>query len=484
MSDTIRLLYIEDDAIDQKSFVKYVRENKLSYEVLLASTLAEAGQKIKENKLDLIVADYNLPDGTGLEIVKHVHGIPIIILTTAGEQIVAGKAMKHGIADYVIKNPQGTHWENLSSSIRSILQSRSVSNGEVKILIVEDDKLDQKAMARVLDAHPHYQRTFAGTIKEAKERLKEFPFDLAFLDASLPDGTSAELFPLLKNIPFIVVTGAGSEEFAVRAYHEGAADYLIKDVDNFYLKLIPWTIAKTMKQREVQNLKEGFISTVSHEIKTPLAILETGLANIKDGLCGNLTKKQAETIQIVYNNAKRLGRIINDILDLSRLESGRGRMNREFVSIKEIGSRALDTCDKVKTNKVILKNDIPDSIPNIWGDRGTLEQLFINLINNAVRFAKSEVGLQGQVKDGGKTIQITVIDDGPGIPLEEQSRLFNKFEQLNRPKGGSGYKGTGLGLAICKEIVELHEGQIGVESSLGHGARFWFILPKDLRGKS
>ncbi len=482
MSDTIRLLYIEDDTVDQKSFVKYIRTNKLSYELFLASSLAEGSQKTKENKFDLIVADYNLPDGTGLDIVKQVNKIPIIILTGEGEEIVAGKALKHGIADYVIKNTKGTHWESLVSSINGILQSRVVSNGEIKILIVEDDKLDQKAIARALDAHPQYRQTFAGTIKEAKEKLEETQFNLAFLDASLPDGTSAELFPLFKNIPFIVVTGAGSEEFAIRAYHEGAADYLIKDVDNFYLKLIPWTIAKTMKQREIQNLKEGFISTVSHEMRTPLAILDAGLANFKDGLYGKLTELQNKAIQTVYNNSKRLARIINDILDLSRLESGRGRTNRTMISIHEIVQKIINECVEAKANRVCLRMEAFKDLPKIWGDEEMIERLLTNLLSNACRFAKREVIVKGGVL--GEGIQISVIDDGAGIPAEEQSRLFNKFEQLHRPKGGAGYKGTGLGLAICKEIVNLHEGQIGVESSEGSGARFWFILPKDLRKES
>lgn len=505
LNESIRILYVDDDHLDQKAFVRYGEENKLPYQITLVSTVAQASEKIKEQDFDVLVVDYQLADATGLDILRLSEKKPVILLTGNGSEVATLDIMKKGISDYVIKDSQGSHWAQLVTTIRQVSEARDISRRQLKLLLVEDDRTDQKAIARTLEPFPSYQLTIAGSIKEAKEHLGNNPFDLVILDVSLPDGTSTDLFPLLKNIPFIVTTGMGHEEYAARAYKMGATDYLIKDTERFYLKLLLSTIEKAFKQHEMNQLKKSLIGVASHELRGPLAILLAGSLNLKENLLGPLNEKQQAVVKIINENAKRLVQLIDNILDLSRYESGRAKMNRGLLNINALikkvvhdtqnnqphsgvegkapaalpmkGATRAPMIDKRCTFNMELGQDVPQ----LWGDGDMVERVLINLISNACRFAKTSVTVLSRKKE--ETVEIAVNNDGPGITLGEQSKLFNQFEQLRRPKGG-GYKGTGLGLSICKEIVELHDGKIWVESSPPQGTQFYFTLPIDLRGKA
>lgn len=351
-----------------------------------------------------------------------------------------------------------------------------------QILIVEDDKLDQKAITKALDHHGGYQHTIAGTLKEAREKLKETSFDLVLLDASLPDGSTTELFDELKGIPFVITAGAGSEDYAIRAYKAGASDYLIKDINRFYLKLLPSTIDKALKQNELEKLKESFVGMVTHELRTPLVVIEIGLKNLQGNLLGTLNPKQAETIETNIQNTKHLGRLIDDLLDLSRLQSGRGVIETKEV---DLGHLIHDVVQKFqpaeKEGKALVCEVLPDKLPPLECDPYLISQVLTNLLSNAVRYVEERIVVKSKaIKNADGTpqfIETSVANDGPGIPNENLGKLFQKFVQLDRETRKTPYKGTGLGLAICKEIIERHNGKIWAESPEGKGVEFHFTLP-------
>jgi len=345
-----------------------------------------------------------------------------------------------------------------------------------KILIVEDDKLDQKAITKVLDGDGHYQYTLAGTLKEAREKLREATFDLVILDASLPDGMSMELFDELAGTPFIIAAGTGSEEFAVRAYKSGASDYIIKDVDRFYLKLIPSTIEKALKQKELAQLKESFVSTVSHEMRTPLTVMSFGLENLQDGILGPLNAKQAEAIERNIRNTKRLSRLIDNLLDLSRLQSGRTRIERVELDLGHLIHEVIQNFEPDgKEGGALIQEEMAANLPHVECDPDLISQVLTNLLSNAIRYARERIVVKTEVTP--KFIRTSVSNDGPSIPPERLGELFGKFVQLDRESRKGSYKGTGLGLAICQDIIERHKGNIGVESDGKNGVEFYFTLP-------
>ena len=225
----------------------------------------------------------------------------------------------------------------------------------------------------------------------------------------------------------------------------------------------------------MERLRDEFVGTVSHELRSPLAIIKWSIGHLKDGLAGSV-KEEKEVIAGIFRNCERLERMVNDVLDLSRLESGKATVNRRPIDLVPILQETVQNFQKsAAKNHVVLEADLPPILPDLHADPDMVMQLVANLLDNAIRFAKGKVQIKAGVE--GNSLQVSVIDDGPGIAEGDLKRLFSKFEQITRPAGPTGYKGTGLGLAICKEIIQQHGGRIWAESVVGEGAQFHFTLP-------
>ena len=230
------------------------------------------------------------------------------------------------------------------------------------------------------------------------------------------------------------------------------------------------------EQREVDRMKSEFISVVSHELRTPLTSIMGSLGLIKSGAMGELNGEIASMIDIAHANSDRLVRLINDILDLEKIEAGRMEFKSEKLDAETLlKSAAQDNAGYAGKNDVdiVVTHGIQDA--TILGDRDKLAQVFANLISNAIKFSPRGERIELGAERHGKRVRFFVRDFGPGIPLEFHSRIFGKFSQADssatRQKGG-----TGLGLSICKTIVETLGGQIGFESKIGKGSTFYFDL--------
>ena len=227
--------------------------------------------------------------------------------------------------------------------------------------------------------------------------------------------------------------------------------------------------------REAMAIKSKFTSMVSHELRTPLAAIKTGIALVLDGMAGQINKDQEEFLAIVRRNVDRLGRLINDVLDFQKLDSGRMEFKMEANDINGVIKETHETMKSLATGKGLKLNLKLNRMPWVKFDKDRIQQVLGNLVNNAIKFTdKGEVTIATR-KEGGN-IQVRVIDTGIGIEKEDVGRIFHSFEQVKRTKGRK-IIGTGLGLAICKEIIERHKGRIWVESKIGKGSTFHFTLP-------
>ncbi len=230
------------------------------------------------------------------------------------------------------------------------------------------------------------------------------------------------------------------------------------------------------EKKNLEKLQEEFVNTVSHEFRTPLTIIKGSVENLRDGVAGKLTEKQEKIVQTTARNIDRLARLINSVLDLSRLESRRSKVNRVRLDLAAVLQETVDGFENTSKNKNLrFKTVFPSSLPSVHADPDLIIRMLANLLDNAFRFAKSEVTVKAEARE--EKVRISVMDDGAGIAPEDQKELFSKFHQIHRPIGGAGYKGTGLGLAICKEIAEVHQGKIWIESALGRGTAFHFEVP-------
>lgn len=243
-------------------------------------------------------------------------------------------------------------------------------------------------------------------------------------------------------------------------------------------------------EKEIDKMKTDFISTVSHELRTPLTSvlgftsiikekLETDLFPIissEDRKLQKTIKRVSDNLNIIVSEAERLTSLINDVLDIAKMEAGKVEWQMQPLDVSDLIDWATNsTAGLFKTNDLQLVCEIEPELPQIVGDRHRLLQVLINLISNAVKF--TEFGsVTCRVKQEQEGVCISVIDTGVGIAPEDQPKVFEKFRQVgdtltDKPKG------TGLGLPICKQIIDHHGGKIWVESELGKGSTFSFIIP-------
>lgn len=222
---------------------------------------------------------------------------------------------------------------------------------------------------------------------------------------------------------------------------------------------------------EADRMKSRFLSTVSHELRTPLNLI-VGLSEMQ---LKQSTADMRKSVEKIHTNAQHLGHLIRDVLDLASSDAGQLRLTCEPLDIGETLQIVMETGRQLATDKGLdWQTEIAASLPRVWGDRTRLQQVTLNLVSNAIKFTS-----YGQVKLSmtreGNRIVIAVRDTGLGIPLEEQAWIFNEFRQSERTTA-RGYGGLGLGLAICRRLVELHNGEISVESSGEEGAGSTFII--------
>jgi PAS domain S-box-containing protein len=236
------------------------------------------------------------------------------------------------------------------------------------------------------------------------------------------------------------------------------------------------TIARDITDRKhLEQLKDEFVSTVSHELRTPLTAIKGFIELVADGDAGPLSEAQREFLQIASRNTDRLGNLINDLLDVNRIESQQFEIRSESTDLRAVLEDVVATFRPLAQAKGLEFRSHIDPLPQLLGDSQRLVQVFSNLISNAIKYTlQGEVGLRARRAQAG--IEVVVHDSGIGLSHEEQAQLFTKFFRArNRVVADTG--GTGLGLVIAKAIIERHKGRIEVASVPGEGTHFRVVLP-------
>ena len=232
--------------------------------------------------------------------------------------------------------------------------------------------------------------------------------------------------------------------------------------------------------RNYENLKDEFISTVSHELRTPLTVVREAISQLKDQLFGPVPEKQQVLLELALQNSDRLARIINELLDVSKLEAGKMQLHRRLCDLVKVTRSVVMNFDAiVKRKSLEILTDFNLEKIAIYVDCEKYIQVLTNLISNAVKFTeRGHVKVQLRVLKG--FVECRVSDTGKGISKEDLPNAFQKFRQFGRDVG-PGDRGTGLGLSICKKLVELHHGRIRIESVPMKGTTVTFLLPQYTR---
>ena len=379
---------------------------------------------------------------------------------------------------------------------------------KLKILLIDDSPTDREIAQEALKSIDEFEIELktASTGMDGLEKVTQEKFDLIIVDYKMPGLSGIDFMKKLKekniDIPVIMATGAGDEKTAVEAMRTGADDYLPKD--EISKGAYPLAIKRTLERyavkkekelleaetkeyaqklkkineelKKVSQLKSDFVSIVSHELRTPLSIVKEGVSLVLDEIPGKISGKQKKVLATSKNNIDRLARIIESLLNISKIESGKLELNREEVDVVKLIKRVADSfVAEAKEKGLELKlNFAKDSI-NANVDADKIIQVFTNLLGNALKFTeKGQIEISVVQKDG--ELECAVSDTGIGIAKDNLPKLFTKFQQFSRVPG-AGEKGTGLGLSIAKGIIELHQGKIWAESEPGKGAKFTFTIP-------
>jgi len=229
------------------------------------------------------------------------------------------------------------------------------------------------------------------------------------------------------------------------------------------------------KLAELDRLKSEFVMTASHELRTPLTSIAMSIGLLMERAASKLTGDEQDLLQAAQEDAQRLRNLVNNLLDLSKIEAGRMEMEFEPVGVSLLASRAISTmAAQISEKGIVLSQHIPDNLPAVKVDPNKITWVLTNLIANALRYTDEGGHIAVCTEKMSNFVGVSVADDGIGIPLEQQSKIFDKFVQV---KSDQTVGGSGLGLAICKEIIKAHGGAIWVESVPGEGSTFTFTIP-------
>jgi two-component system sensor histidine kinase VicK len=265
-----------------------------------------------------------------------------------------------------------------------------------------------------------------------------------------------------------------------------ASNAVIESEDGQTMGMVS-VLSDITKQKELDELKEAFVASVSHELRTPLNTVQESLNLLLDGVGGKLNSEQEKILSLGAKNIKRLSRLINDLLDLSKMGAKRLHLQPAVFRVDDLIRQITGTFEAwAKSKKVQIELKLLPEPVEAEADQDRINQVITNLLGNALKFTPSGGKVTIELKkpevfgpSAPRLVEVGVRDTGPGIPKKDSGKLFKKFVQL-APSASEAVSGTGLGLAISKEIVDLHGGRIWVDSEEGKGSRFAFEIPQKM----
>jgi len=466
----MRVLVVEDDRDHFEIIQTRLAEPDavgLEFEVVRAETLAEARARLTQGGWDVVLLDLMLPDCRGLDtflaVSRAAPGTAIIVTTSLGDEWTAHQAMQLGAQDFLAKGAADSRF--LKRAIRYAVERKSALEQRDQVIRAAADGMvvvDEEGAVRMVNV--------------AAERLFELPADkmvgMPFPYPTRVGETTVIEIPRASSPPL-----AAEMRVTALDWHLGSASLAcLRDLGE--VRRIEELKTELEEQRRADEMKDEWIGKIAHELRTPLTIIKGSVVELSDGEAEPLQPNQAFLVGLARRQVMRVERLLLNLLEISRLESGRAAISRRRVDVAERVRMTVSAFQHAAAQRAIALT-VQIQEPSIYAelDEDLFEQVVMNLLDNALRFARTRVSVRLEcAKPAGVTL--TIEDDGVGIPPEKQGLLFSKYAQLDRPRGPEGYKGTGLGLAICKEIVGLHRGSLAVESVPGRGTAFRAFIPE------
>lgn len=370
-----------------------------------------------------------------------------------------------------------------------------------RVLIIEDNPADatmlKRTFLRVDQAWQLVHVSLLSSAIELYEEATQAPFTLILLDLGLPDATGLDGLRILRemvpDVTIVILTGLDDETLALQAMAEGAQDYLVKDriTSQQLTRSIRYAIERQQllrkiqeserlsrqmleQEKELNQLKSSFISTVSHEFRNPLAVIRTAADLIRlNGKQIPIEKQQRFLSQIIYSVDNLLD-WINEVLLMSRIEAKGVPFEPAWINFQQFCEQLIEHWQLSAVDRCSIRLSITGDCHRLWLDQELLKHVCNNLLSNAVKYSAVGTCVTLVVSRQADRLELRVKDEGIGIPPDQQHQVFDRFYRGDNTEG---IAGTGLGLAIVKCCVEAHRGEISLKSQLAHGTTVIVTLP-------
>jgi PAS domain S-box-containing protein len=508
----LRLLIVEDSIDDALLTVRELK--RAGYELIYerVETAEAMTAALNANTWDLVIADFALPQFSGiaaLELLKATGlDIPFFIISGSIGEDLAVEVMKSGASDYLMKGNVKRLIPSVERELREAEMRRqrrqaeeALRDSEARKAAIFDSALDSiisiNHAGNIIEFNPQAEKTFG----YKRDEVIGQPMDELIIPPTLrPKHRAALAHYLATGIGSVV--GGRVELTAMR--RDGSEFPVELSLTSISSKTQPMFTAylrdlteqkkqEELRQRsrqleeqnlriqEANRLKSEFLANMSHELRTPLNAVIGFAELLVDGKAGPLTTEQKEYLNDIATSGHHLLQLINDVLDLAKIEAGRMELDPETFSIKSAADEVCTIMRPFALKKNITINlEVADPVDAVTLDLRKLKQMLYNLLSNAIKFSHEEGVVKLAIRTGAQElIEIAVKDSGIGIKRDDLPRIFREFEQLE--SGASRrFPGTGLGLALTKKIVELHNGSIRVETEFGKGSTFTIALPRSV----
>ncbi len=449
-------------------------------------------EMLEQTRPDLVLLNLKMPVMDGLEFLRRARRIVpeqvVVVITGLGTVEAAVEAMQHGAYDLLTKpfTP-----EQLRLAVKRALERIELARR------TEELKVQAELSHRAMTAEKGRIRTIVQSMADGvlvtnvdQEIVLLNPAGMRLLH--LPEGDYlgrrlAEVGALSFLVDSVGRVLTGPDQLYL--FQEMPGDDAIEvpvtvmahvtrvAADDGELLGTVTVVKDVTPLKELDRMKSEFVAVVAHDLKAPLAVIHQQLTVILEGIAGPINDKQHKLLARARERAEGLGDFIKNLLDLSRIESG--RLVQEIVPVDMAGLTAgvvEEHLIKAKAKQQTLTFTAPPGLPRVLGDPGPLEEVVTNLVSNAVRYTPEGGTIEVALTSTGRHLALTVADNGLGISPEDQQRIFERFTRIKTGKTRQ-IAGTGLGLSIVKEIVEAHHGQITVSSQEGEGSTFRVLLP-------
>jgi len=369
-----------------------------------------------------------------------------------------------------------------------------MSDPVTRILLIEDNPGDQDLVRlRLCESQPDLKVDCVPRLSDALASLDRETPSLVLLDLNLPDSRGADTFRKIRekapNVPVVVLSSQDDEALAIKAVNHGVQDYLIKgDITSKRLEqAMRYAVerqslvrSQEMARKKQIDFKNQFLSHVSHELRTPLTCIHQYVTLMLDGLAGPLQPDQTDHLKTVLRSVNQLHAMIRDLLEATRAESGKLRVEPRCIALGTLIEQAVAMMNPTAQGKQVgLEVGVDQRIPLVYADPDRILEVLINLMDNAVKFTPAEgaVTVKACLQETDNTVvYVSVCDTGRGISPEAKALIFERLYQ-DPDSIDDNRAGLGLGLFICRELIRLRQGHITVVSEPGLGSTFTFTVP-------